>query len=162
MGRPTAMLDFLQALVLVGTLVGGGFTVFTYWRNSRLQRAQWLSSLHEKFFEQAHYKTIRRIIDYEEPELTTIKEALRTDTDHELTESLVDYLNFFELIGSLWKLKQLSFEEIALGFAYYLERLLDFDFLMNFIRRSGFENLDALLAEVKRRRKPQRRTDSDG
>ena len=85
-----------------------------------------------------------------------LKDVLASGESDELVELFVDYLNLFEFIASLWRLKQLSLEEINMMFEYYLRRLNDFDFIADFIRKQGFENLNALLIEMGK--KPHRRT----
>ena len=66
-----------------------------------------------------------------------------------LEEKLVDYLNFFEFIASLWKLGQLSIQEINLMFEYYIRLLGKFDFLMKYIHDEGFEGLADLVSKVR-------------
>ncbi|HEV7239103.1 MAG TPA: hypothetical protein VGQ36_07670 [Thermoanaerobaculia bacterium] len=92
----------------------------TYWRNVRTKRAEWLSALHAKFFESTNYKSMRHIIDYEPTEFATLRQCIVEGGSDQLVESFVDYLNFFEFIASLWKLKQLSIDEVAMMFDYYL------------------------------------------
>lgn len=142
--------EALQILVLVCSLVGGILALLTYWRNSRLRRAEWLYSLFQKFYELEHYRRVRHAIDYETEELDKLRTGLASGGSDELVELCVDYLNFFEFIAALWRWKQLSLEEIRMVFEYYLTRLKDFDFLMDFIHKEGFENLSAILAEMKK------------
>lgn len=100
---------------------------------------------------------MRHIIDYEpQEEFTELRKAIESEGDHELAELLVDYLNFFEFVASLWKLRQLSLKEIAMVFEYYILRLDDYKFISDFIANQGFENLHLLIQQLKRsKRKPK-------
>ena len=95
----------------------------------------------EKFYESDHYKDIRSKIDS-----TTIQQDVSGNS--QLEEKLVDYLNFFEFIASLWKLKQLKKNEVLMLFDYYLKNINRLDFLKLYIRNYGFENLAAFLKEI--------------
>ncbi len=134
--------------MLLVTFVGGIWAFYTYLRNSRLRRAEWLLSVYEKFYEQDHYKRIRHVIDFQTSELDKLGQGLEAGGGNELVELFVDYLNFFEFIASLWRLRQLSLDEIRMMFEYYLMRLTDFEFIMRFIRAQGFETLRALLIKI--------------
>jgi hypothetical protein len=113
----------------------------TFRQNAKLKRAEWLKSLFEKFYESDHYKEIRWKIDN-----GSIQQDIETDT--ELEEKLVDYLNFFEFIASLWKLKQLTRREVLMLFEYYLKIIRDSTYLSGYLKKYGFENLAALLSEL--------------
>lgn len=60
----------------------------------------------------------------------------------------MDYLNFFEFVASLWKLKQLKTKEVKMMFEYYIKNLAESRELMNFIRKEGFERLEELIGEI--------------
>jgi hypothetical protein len=137
---------------LIGVLAAL-LALVTYRRNAKTKRAEWLSTLHAKFFEAANYKRIRSILDYEQPELETLREHVSSGTYDDLSELLVDYLNFFEFIASLWKLGQLDIEEVAILFEYYLNNLAAHEFIVDFIATYGFDNLKDLLASLPRLRK---------
>lgn len=145
--------DVTRVLLQLVGIVAPIVALVTYRRNARIKRAEWLSSLHAKFFESANYKNIRRIIDYSTPELATLRGAVELGGPDDLVESFVDYLNFFEFIGSLWKLDQLRINEVAMLFQYYLENLNSQPFITRFIHEQGFENLEELLAALDRNRK---------
>lgn len=146
----------LEPVVAIAAVVGGLLTIYTYWRNSSLKRAEWLYQLYEKFYEASYYKKVRQIIDYErEEEISRLKNALENDCDDELVESLVDYLNFFEFIASLWQLKQLTINEIAIFFEYYILRIGHYDFLNKFLVAESFDNLPELIYALKIRKDKQ-------
>lgn len=102
--------------------------------------------MHAKFFESENYKKIRRILDYQtEPEFSRLRQAALDGTYDELVEELVDYLNFFEFVASLERLGQLKQREISVLFQYYLSLLRKHDFVRDYIRTQGFEDLQRLL-----------------
>jgi len=140
--------DLVRVILQLVGIIAPIVAVVTYRRSERIKRAEWLSSLHGKFFESPNYKIIRRILDYAPPQLSTLREAVEQGGSDELVESFVDYLNFFEFVASLWKLGQLRIEEVAMLFRYYLENLSDHAFITAFIHEQSFENLEALLANL--------------
>ena len=147
---------WLRLVLDISALVAGSIAVVTFMKNARLKRAEWLYSLHTKFFESGSYKRMRYIVDYEpKPEFGNLRDALTSGGDEKLAEEFVDYLNFFEFIASLWMLRQLNINEILMVFEYYVLRLRDHDFIMRFIETQGFENLEKLIVKLdNRKRKP--------
>jgi hypothetical protein len=132
------------ALLLLGAVVA----LWQYRIGTNLKKAEWIESLHSKFFESDTYKNIRRILDYEsQPDFANLKTGLSDGSaDHgELCESFVDYLNFFEFIASLGELNQLTKREIFMLFDYYLHLLHRHEFIRCYIREQGFESLEKLL-----------------
>lgn len=130
----------------VAALGAAGFALHTYRRSQRQRRAEWLDSLYTRFFEQPQYKRMRRLLDYEtEPNLTDLRTAIESGADTEASEELVDYLNFFEFLGSLEELGQISDSEASMLFEYYISRLNDRPFIVAFVKAQGFEQLAARL-----------------
>lgn len=141
--------SLIDPVLKVSTFVAGVIAIITFRRSVRLKRAEWLYNLHAKFYETPNYKRTRRILDYEPPEeLNQLRKCIEEGGDDDLSEALVDYLNFFEFVASLWKLKQLSQREIFMLFEYYLRRINDHQFVVCFIREEGFESLSELLKRV--------------
>ncbi len=141
--NPNATID---VILRITTLLGGAWAVWVFWRTTTIRRAEWLSSVHSKFFESENYKKIRRVLDYEtEPEFSCLRRAATEGTYDVLVEELVDYLNFFEFVASLERLGQLKRKEISILFQYYLTLLCKHDFVRQFIRSQGFEDLRRLL-----------------
>lgn len=66
---------------------------------------------------------------------------------------LVDYLNFFEFIASLHKLGQIRKEEVLMLFRYYLKLIENQGDIRTCIAENGFENLDGLLKDLKKKGK---------
>lgn len=125
-------------------------TVFTYTNSIKIKKAEWLSSLSEKFYQNNHYKDIRRILDYPEknPDFDKLKLAINRVINNEyildskeisLLEEFVNFLNFFELMGTLEQLGQLKYNEIRLMFDYYLQLLKSMDNVESFLKHEGFK-----------------------
>ena len=145
--------SFIRVVPQLIAVVPALLALATYRKNARTKRAEWLSTLHAKFFESENYKRIRSILDYEQPELAILRKLVSSGDYDELAELLVDYLNFFEFIASLWKLGQLDIEEVATLFEYYLTNLSAHDFIVDFLATYGFDNLKSLLASLARHRR---------
>lgn len=128
---------------------GGMLAIASFWRTATVRRAEWLSNLHAKFFEGPAYKQIRRVLDSDDadPDLKRLRDEIAADKTSDLVEAFVDYLNFFELVGSLRKLRQLKASEVSMLFQYYLSLLCKHGFVRSYVRKQGFEQLDALLRE---------------
>lgn len=144
----------LEILVKIAQIVGfilAGvslvFTAFTYFKNNKLKRGEWLKSLFEKFYEGKTFSKVRKEIEYER--LETYLE-LREDKEvgnEENEEELVDYLNFFEFISTLVKNGHLRKDEVNQMFGYFLKAINKNVFLKGYLIKYDFENLDELLKE---------------
>lgn len=143
----------LPTVTILITAIGGFATIYVFFQNSRLKRAEWLYSLFEKFFYDEKYSGIRRIIDYAHTDdIDRLIKALASEEDHELEEQLVNYLNFFEFIANLWLLKQVPLREIKMMFEYYILKLEEHDFIMSYINKYGFEGVAKLVEGIKHAR----------
>lgn len=153
--RGESLKEIIAAIIIpgaavLGAAVGGVITIYIYYRNSQLRRAEWLYSLFEKFFYQSRYSDIRRLLDYDnKQEVERLRIALANHANDQLEEKLVDYLNFFEFIATLWQLRQLPIQEIRMMFDYYIHRLGDYDFILAYLKEQGFEGLTDLVREVR-------------
>lgn len=136
--HPWGVQDWLDALVSIVTIVGGGAVVWVYYRDHLRKKAEWMHQLYVKFFENAHFKKLRRTMDHKN--ITT--EWLQNETNE---EQLVDYLNFFEYIASLHTMGQISQEEIERMFDYYLKLMSERPVVRAYVKEWGFEDLDRLL-----------------
>lgn len=124
------------------------FALISYRNGQRQRRAEWLDELYSRFYEQPHYKRIRRILDYGiEPDLTRLAADVANGTASDEAEEFVDYLNFFEFLGSLHEMNQVSSAELSMMFEYYIARLNSYPFVVDFVNQQGFERLSAMLAE---------------
>jgi hypothetical protein len=138
-------MDLETGLLALGFLIAA----WTFLKNTRVRRAEWLASLYERFYLNLDFKRTRALLDYDSPERTKLLECLETEPENaSALEPLVDYLNFFEFVASLWKLKQLKTKEVKMMFEYYIKNLAESRELMNFIRKEGFERLEELIGEI--------------
>lgn len=139
--------DITTALVAV---VGGSSAYVTYRRSVRTKRAEWLASLHEKFFETERYARVRRVLDYqEEPLYTQLAQAVSAGAYLPLADEFYRYLNFFELMASLRQLGEISNDEILGLFEYDLRLLTKHRFVLDALPAQGFERLPQLLQQTK-------------
>ncbi|MBI5308715.1 MAG: hypothetical protein HZB37_10395 [Planctomycetes bacterium] len=144
----------IPGIAVLGAAVGGAITIYVYYCNSQLRRAEWLYSLFEKFFYQSQYSDIRRLLGYgTQQDDERLRISLANHTDTKIEEKLVDYLNFFEFVATLRQLRQLSIREIRMMFDYYLRQLGDYDFILTYLKDQGFEGLTALVREVRELKK---------
>ena len=156
MTEPVCLKIIVDYCAILGAAVGGVtaiVAVYTFWKNARLRQAEWLKTLHAQFYESDRYGKIRRILDYRpQDELDALKAAVQRGDG--TSEDFALYLNFFELIASLWKLRQLDLREVKMLFEYYV-RLFDekdLQFVRDYIKKWGFENLQELMAAVQKER----------
>ena len=144
----SALLELLKALGGLVALLGFLFALVTYRRSVKTKRAEWLASLHEKFFESDRYREIRRVLDYNaEPLYSDLVNAVATGTHHPLADELYRYLNFFELLAGLRGLGQISDDEIIGLFDYDLRLIRQHAFIVAALRPQGFERLDELITD---------------
>ncbi|PWT71389.1 MAG: hypothetical protein C5B59_18190 [Bacteroidetes bacterium] len=136
-----SLFQILQIIFWLLSLVGIVIAWRTFRQNARIRRAEWLRSLFEKFYETDHYRQIRSIMDNGRIESEVAG-------NEQLDDKLVDYLNFFEFIASLWKLKQLSLQEVLLLFDYWLGLIKGSNYLDAYLKKYGFENLALLLTRI--------------
>lgn len=140
------LFEIIQIFFFLISAVGVALALISYRTQIRLKRAEWLKTLFEKFFENPTFKDIRRKMDYN---MAALQNNLHKD--QELEENLVDYLNFFELIASLWKLKQISLHEIRMLFEYYVNLIQKSSFLRTYLEKQGFENLHRLIKKLEKK-----------
>jgi hypothetical protein len=128
-------------IAALGTVGAAIYAARIYKSNSRLERARWASSLYEKFNERQELKTIRDVLDCDAG--TTQIDALVSTHDSDFRS----YLNFFEYVAFLKHREQIKLEEVEDLFGYYLACLNRHEAVREYIRRNGYERLDALLIE---------------
>jgi hypothetical protein len=63
-------------------------------------------------------------------------------------DQLWDYLNFFEFVAGLLKLKQITSEDLKLLFEHPLQRTADGQQIMAKLSQEGYEHLHALLRDA--------------
>ncbi len=132
-----------EAFVLFTTPFAAAWTIYTYHRSVKLERAKWIKDLYEKFYESIGLKMVRDAIDSSNH---TQIDTMVTNEDPAFT----DYLNFFELLGYLWESRQISKEELLGLFDYYLGDLKKNKKIVDYIEtpKKGFEKLQKLLKLV--------------
>lgn len=137
------------------------FLVYLNYRRSiQIKKAEWLTALSAKFYETPTYKRIRRTLDWEHVNVADI-ELLKSATakirsgataidkaEYEIIEDLVDYLNFFELIGSLVELKQVNLQTVDKMFNYYISNLKSHQWLLDYLKYDGFERTAMLIDKI--------------
>ncbi|HEU5251189.1 MAG TPA: hypothetical protein VFW15_14465 [Thermoanaerobaculia bacterium] len=132
-------------------LAAGGFLLaaWTFWKNTRIRRAEWLFQLYEAFSVRPELKPTRAALDYEGEPNRELFRCLDSDPENsKVLEPLVDYLNFFEFIAVLWRMGQLSVRETKLMFGYYLKGIGESKRLVQFCEKGGFRNLLSLLRKI--------------
>jgi hypothetical protein len=141
--------EIIQAVSAAFVGAGVSLAAWTFRKNTRIRRAEWLASLYEKFYANPKLRETRALLDYPSAERDKLFRCLSSDPDNAASlEPLVDYLNFFEFVASLWKLGQLRKEEVEMMFEYYLRDLAKKPEVMGFIEKEGFERLKDLIIEI--------------
>jgi len=127
-----------QLLAAISVIIGA----LAYWRNSRLERARWLSALYSKFYEAIDLRMIREILDCSAPNADAVHKLVE-DQDPRFT----DYLNFFEFMSYLNACGQLSERDISALFDYYLRVLGKHEDVRKYVLddRNGYGYLKRLL-----------------
>lgn len=146
-------MDWTQTADIAARLVAATAVLLGYLqyrRSVRTRRAEWLSSLHEKFFENGRYDEIRQLLDYaDDPGFAALESAVREGRFSLMANELYRYLNFFELLASLRRLGQISDEEILTLFEYDLRMITRHRFIIDALAPQGFERLPELLRSTK-------------
>jgi hypothetical protein len=76
----------LQAAASFATAVGLGFAIHTWRRGQRIRRAEWLSKLYEKFYENPEFRKTRRLLDYEGAHRQQLLADLKAEKDSKPVE----------------------------------------------------------------------------
>lgn len=137
--------DWIDLLFKIISAIGVIIAVITYWRNVNVKHAEWLWNLYQKFFENEQLKTVRKYLIYEPGRFEKLFDSDITEDDTILIEKVDDFLNFFEFIASLKKLRQIDEKEIDMMFDYYLTAISRNKHLSAYIKKEGFENLTQLI-----------------
>jgi hypothetical protein len=120
--------NFFELLFYIVAIMSAGWAIITYRQNSRFERARWLSTLYDKFYEGETLKKVRRILDSpaDSPEVNQL--ALQAEDD------FTDYLNFFEYVLYLRESQQLRGPDVETLFGYYFECLKRHERVRSYIR----------------------------
>lgn len=138
--------DWIDAGAKLTGALGVLVAAWSYQRQVRLKRAEWLKSLFEKFFENAQYKEVRVWLDYGELNLKLNSTDIRAKRDNE--EKFTDFLNFFEFIGVLHSRGELPLEQVNEVFDYYLKKIKADEDCNFWIQKYGFEKLQTILNKI--------------
>ena len=111
------------------------------------KEAEWLQKLYQQFYEDARYKKIREILD-SGSELSDFHALMDSQPNDDLVWQLWDYLNFFEFVASLKKLKQITDDDLKLLFEYPLQRIKENRRISGRLAGEGYEQLDLLLRDT--------------
>jgi len=132
-----------QLLAAIAALVGA----LAYRRNSRLERARWLAALYSKFYEALDLKMIRETLDRSAPDSPEVAKLVQEE-DARFT----DYLNFFEFMAYLRASGQLSKQDVAALFDYYLRILLKHEDVRKYVQddKNGYGYLKRILPRFSR------------
>lgn len=133
-----------QPIFQLAAAISAVFAAAAYWRNSALERARWLSSLYTKFYEAPDLKVIREALDCNPPDSPKVRQLVE-DQDAGFT----DYLNFFEFMAYLKACRQLSQQDVAALFDYYLRILSKHGDVRKYVLddRNGYGYLKRLLTK---------------
>lgn len=131
-----------QAIYYLLAAIAAWLAVLTYRRNSRLERARWLSSLYSKFYEALDLKMIRETLDCTPPDGPAVQKLV-----HDEDARFTDYLNFFEFMAYLKACGQLSTKDVTAMFDYYLRVLSKHEDVRKYVMddRNGYGYLKELL-----------------
>ncbi len=140
--------DVISAIGTIATVFAVVWAAFVYSKNSRLERAKWLASLYEKFYEKGHLKAIRDKLDCDDEVSFDISKLIREES-----ADFTDYLNFFEFVAFLKSSKQLKYEEVEQLFGYYLSCLNRRKDVRQYIGEKDYELLNELLKEFAEKKK---------
>jgi hypothetical protein len=119
----------------------------------RVKRAEWLQKLYQQFYEQERYREMRETLDYRpERELNRLHQRVLDGTRDATTDQLWEYLNFFEFVESLVKLKQIKPRDRDFLFDYPRKKIREDGVIRGKLKSEGFERLDESFPPMPHRR----------
>lgn len=146
-------MNALQIISIAIALVTAGVGVWTFHRNVKIKRAEWLHVLYQKFYENERLKPVRSDLIYFPDKFEVMnlpnEEIAKYPEKLQFAEAADDFLNFFEFIGSLHKVGQVKTEEVVMLFKYFLDKIGDNKHLSVYLEGEGYENLVTLLTVIK-------------
>ncbi len=140
---PNTVNDWLQAIFYVVAIAGVIASACQYRRNSMRARTHWLFELYQRFYQHQELKQMRVRIDWGDTGFA------KEEKDRDLLRELDDFLNFFEFIAYLQKRGELKEKEVRAMFDYPLRRIAEEQPILEYVRRYGYEELDALLKDLR-------------
>jgi len=150
-------MTLITAIPTLAALLGAFVALVTYQRAQRARRVEWLWRLHQSFFVSTTHRRIRHVLDVATPaRVEQLQRSVEGRGDDELAEAFVDFLNYFEFIGSLKHLGELREEEVDLLVGYYVSVLDKHDFVRSYISSYGFQRTASLLSQRRKGALPRR------
>lgn len=140
------METWIEALQIAAYLVGFAAALGSLWQyrqNSIRKRTRWLFELYRRFYEDTSLKAMRIRIDWGDTGF------ISEEKDSQLLGELDNFLNFFEFLAFLKKRREVTPEEVKAMFEYPLKMLATNGTVLAYIRKYGYEELDALLKELR-------------
>jgi len=151
---PQRLVDFITsppfAAAILATAVGGA-TWWVHHSTLRIKRGEWLLTLYRQFYEESRHKKMRYTLDYRrEPAYGRLIASLDSQSTDPIEERLVDYLNFFEFVATLWRTDRLHINEVLALFEYYLRNIDSNPRIRAYVETQGFGLLSDLLSVVRK------------
>jgi len=145
--------SFQDGIALIGLIAGiivSVLGVLEYRASVKLQRAEWLHKLYREFYAEPQLKDIRALLDSEDGKkrislILEKSEKSLSEEESKTSESLNDYLNFFEFMMYLKKIKAITDADISDIFQYYLGLLATSKSVMHYLQLEGYELLNEYL-----------------
>jgi hypothetical protein len=108
-------------------LVVGTIAIVNYSRSVKIKRLEWLLQLFHRYMDEKKFRRMRYIIVFRvQPEFDQLKDLMQQRADRKVDQpvenfeqSLImdmdDYLNFFELISTLWAKDELELTVVTIS-----------------------------------------------
>jgi hypothetical protein len=141
---PTFFKDSATLIIATGAACVG---LWTYAKNAKTRRAEFMVDLHKSFFVEEKYKHIREVLDSDEEKDVEERKCWVSKEP----EEFIEFLNFFELVAYLRQNKNLSIKDVKALFSYYLNLLNKHHEIRMYVDKdkNSFEHLKKLLAKIK-------------
>lgn len=135
--------NWLEVAIYVVAIVAAGGSWWQFRRNSARERTRWLFELYQRFYEHAALRDMRVRVDWGDTAF------VREDKDTGLLSDLDNFLNFFEFLAYLRRRNELKLSEIQAMFPYPLSTIAKDNAILEYLRKWGYEESDALLKELR-------------
>lgn len=136
-------LDVLQVVAYLVGFVAALGSLWQYRSNSVRERTCWLFELYRRFYEESALKSMRIRIDWGDTAF------ISDEKDSQLLGELDNFLNFFEFLAFLKKRGEITSDEVKAMFEYPLKVVAANGAVLAYVKKYGYEELDALLKELR-------------
>lgn len=148
-----ASFSFQDGIALAGLIAGSivsGLGVLQYSASIRFQRAEWLRKLYREFYAEPQLKAVRALLDSDKgkkqiSDILEKSEKSLSEEESKVCESFNDYLNFFEFMLYLKKIKAITDADISDVFQYYIDLLAASESILHYLQPEGYELLSKYL-----------------